>query len=1422
MRPARLPRRRAGLFLLPFVLFLATSCSRRASDPAALSVPATAPDLPTAADPGELRERLASRSPALASDAAALAAPLNAFVAWAATYAAAPEAERPALLAEGLAVARSRREVMKALIEHDPELALRLAVDDATRATLPAAVTDLLEKPLAAIGRFEVDISCGLPGEHTSADASSVSAHTDTITRTLTVEGTAYRAFVYGRRAEVSTKHALPFHGIAIDDALAVAESPVRRLAPTSATPSTAADAPVPYLLGGALHEAESAAVLAELEESLAAAELIPGPEGESAASPWTEGAKTLLYIRVTFSDLPAAEPLSLATAQSHQASVATFYDENSCGKTSVATTFTPTLVLPNSEAYYNANSWTVLLADAVAAATTAGYPASNYDFYAVATKKLASMSWAGRAFIGGSGCHLNGDFALRVTAHEIGHNFGLYHANYNYTSGESPVSREALASAPENSPSQQYGHRYHMMGASGTTTAYHFSARDKYLLDWIPASDVPVILQSGVYRLYRSDHKDATGVRSLRVPAGDPVRSHFWLSYRRLFPGNAYFSSGAEVLWGRNTLVSDGTLLIDTTPFSNDGPHADSSNGDNNDKVDAALTLGRMFGSPDSGAWFTILAQGGTAPNEWLDVGVQVGNFSANRPPVPSLAPASATLAINQSLDLSASATDPDDDTVVYSWDFGDGTFAGNQTSVSKSWSTAGHYVVRLVAVDQKGGYSSARCVVRVGSPATFTASGRVLANGQPVEGVRVHNGLTGSAYRGTRTDSQGYYTIPNLALGSYTLSARKEGYVFAPAFADSATNPVAISAHTEGLDFTATTAPAPHVIVDNTDPTGVEIVANSGSWVSLSSANGFYGSDYLTDNNSSKGQKQITYRPYLPENGLYRVYFRYAQSSNRATNVPVDVSHAGGVTTFTVDQTSNGGLWNYLGTFAFAAGDSGFARIRTTNTNGHVSADAFKFELTTDQDPTVRLQTVKATASERGLSPATLRIEREGPLDFPLTVHLATDTTAEGDATPGLDFVAPPTSLTLDAQTTSADISIVPLADSLPEGPETLRVSLRQPPGPEQEWTFDEPSGSTLADAVNSVPAGISWAAPALTGTVTTGSGSLRIRYTGSAENPVSSSWAVLPAPVTAPRYLVLETTAWKWDGTSPNEAVRFAFTTGANTTLVAQAVISRAADGVYFGADALGTGATNIPASLVTPSITSGEPCTFVLALFPATKTYRISVRYGAGGAFTHLGTGNLATDRSAGAIRLSVLNSFASTSSEKFDIGRIALETADPTQPAYVIAAPSEAELVILDDPRDDWRFRRFTPTQLDNPAIGGWSADPDGDGLDNFAEYAFGRSPLVADAAGLTSVSTVTIDDARHLAIGFLRRVDDPDLEYFPEAAGDLTTPLWPDAAIQVGDPVETPDPDYEQVLFRDPQPLDTNPRRFLRVRVTAE
>ncbi|WBB62208.1 FAD-dependent oxidoreductase [Streptomyces sp. WMMC500] len=130
--------------------------------------------------------------------------------------------------------------------------------------------------------------------------------------------------------------------------------------------------------------------------------------------------------------------------------------------------------------------------------------------------------------------------------------------------------------------------------------------------------------------------------------------------------------------------------------------------------------------------------------------------------------------------------------------------------------------------------------------------------------------------------------------------------------------------------------------IVVDNVSATGV---TSAGTWLSSTSTSGYYGSDYVHDDNAGKGTAWMRFRPELPDAGSWDVALWWTAHANRATNVPVDVEHAGGTTTYTVDQRSGGGKWVVLGRHTCAAGTAASVRVRNDATDGYVIADAVRF---------------------------------------------------------------------------------------------------------------------------------------------------------------------------------------------------------------------------------------------------------------------------------------------------------------------------------------------------------------------------------------------------------------------------------------------------------------------------------------------
>ncbi|MDQ8197067.1 malectin domain-containing carbohydrate-binding protein [Pelagicoccus enzymogenes] len=130
--------------------------------------------------------------------------------------------------------------------------------------------------------------------------------------------------------------------------------------------------------------------------------------------------------------------------------------------------------------------------------------------------------------------------------------------------------------------------------------------------------------------------------------------------------------------------------------------------------------------------------------------------------------------------------------------------------------------------------------------------------------------------------------------------------------------------------------------IILDNDAPLGVSFV---GEWPTSSATSGYWGDNYQHNNDSDQGNKSVTYTPDLPAARTYDIYLRWTSASNRASNLPIDIVHANGTDTLSVNQRSDGGQWNLLGTYELAAGSANSVTLRTDSVNGYVIADAVRF---------------------------------------------------------------------------------------------------------------------------------------------------------------------------------------------------------------------------------------------------------------------------------------------------------------------------------------------------------------------------------------------------------------------------------------------------------------------------------------------
>ena len=634
------------------------------------------------------------------------------------------------------------------------------------------------------------------------------------ISRTVTLsDGRVLDAYTFGRRGAMPTRDNIAIHGVTLDEKLALSDLPGRVLEPAEVAAIRAEgsvieepctqDVNEPHESSGengifiawddsrtSSYCNESHAMLALYleegnEQSGGTATDDTDLDGVIAYSPSTEGQKKLLIIRVDFPDFQG-QVVGDSTLEQLITDMDTAYSDMSYGKATFAASgqgsaITPTVRLPNDSSYYT--SFGRILSAARTAAAAAGYNYLDYTYEVVVTGAKPSMpGTAGVAFVGARGAWLhNSQWNLATCAHEVGHNFGLQHSGAWDTDDDTVIGPGEV---------WNYGNVFDLMGV-GPSSAFkrHFSASTKVYLDWLPMSDVVKITTSAntTSRIRAMDKMQADGNKRALAVDRWGTSDDYWMEYRQTYGTSYGMRDGVLVNWANINGGYEQPLLLDMKP-------------DTFQKDDAVLPMGKTFSDADAGIHITPVARG-TDPDgvAWMDVTVNRGTFSGNLKPSVSLSDSNTNPAVDASVSFTATASDPNGDTLGYFWDWDDGTTtANNSATASKSWSTSGVKTVRCIVTDMKGLTATAHLLVQVGTSSTFFIQGVVTSEGLPMEGVVVRATSTKS----NTTDSEGFYAITGLAAGSYTLTATKSGTTIQP---DGFTNPVSVGPSRQNINFIA-----------------------------------------------------------------------------------------------------------------------------------------------------------------------------------------------------------------------------------------------------------------------------------------------------------------------------------------------------------------------------------------------------------------------------------------------------------------------------------------------------------------------------------------------------------------------------------------------------------------------------------------
>ena len=129
------------------------------------------------------------------------------------------------------------------------------------------------------------------------------------------------------------------------------------------------------------------------------------------------------------------------------------------------------------------------------------------------------------------------------------------------------------------------------------------------------------------------------------------------------------------------------------------------------------------------------------------------------------------------------------------------------------------------------------------------------------------------------------------------------------------------------------------------------------------------------------------------------------------------------------------------------------------------------------------------------------------------------------------------------------------------------------------------------------------------------------------------------------------------------------------------------------------------------------------------------------------------------------------------------------------------------------PYENWRSSHFTAAELADPAVSGFDADPDGDGLNNLFEYALGTDPFGAGVDGRFTAGLAPDNGTGYLTVTALKNPAATDVQFSAEVSEDLVR--WTnDVTILLND--------LTTFKARDNTPASAAPRRFLRTKVRLQ
>jgi hypothetical protein len=463
-------------------------------------------------------------------------------------------------ISDMLGLVQQRQKILADLVQDHPDEMLKLALSEEQRTRLPAKVQEMLEQPTSLEGSLRI-----LHLDYSNRNESHYLQILETD------QGERYSVHFSSGLRILHSGVPLRVSGLLLIGVMAKDTGATRGSMVIDDTTGT-----VEVLAAGSASGSSAT------------------PSTTTTIAPSALGAQKTLVILVNFQD-NRSEPYTPTDARNVVfGSTGEFFRENSYQQTWLDGDVVGWLTIAMSSTVCDPN---LLASQAQSAATAAGVNIANYKHLVFASPK-GTCGWWGLSDVGGnpSLSWVNGAMELGVTAHELGHGFGLWHSHSLYCGLTSSIG--------SNCSNIETGDIVDVMGTSETA---HFNAFQKERLGWLNTSVAPIttVLSDGTYVLSSFESAE-TGPKALKILKSiDPItgkRTWYYVEARKPIGFDAFITQTVNNIID-GVLIHIGTddngnssSLIDMTPTTPVNVFW----------FDPALTAGQSLQDPSGGVKLT------------------------------------------------------------------------------------------------------------------------------------------------------------------------------------------------------------------------------------------------------------------------------------------------------------------------------------------------------------------------------------------------------------------------------------------------------------------------------------------------------------------------------------------------------------------------------------------------------------------------------------------------------------------------------------------------------------------------------------------------------------------------------------------------------------------------------------------------